>query len=584
MNKEGRNVRLVIVLMIALTLLDVMGRAEDKMAFVRGSVKVADAKGMLRVEDMVRRAGKLGYNGLVFQGDIEDLWRYSDAERDRILSLKRTCDEAGLDLIPAVWSVGYGTMQHADPNLAEGMLVRDVPYQVSSDGKTAEFVPEECSVENAGFESVVIKDDGVFSLPGWMSVDGPGRVAFVDAGVRDEGRQSLRFELGESGKAKDPQARVSRCLFVKPHRQYRVSVRLKTEDLDTTYGFQIIVLTAPKGGEKSGETHVLTMNRPRLEPTNDWMTLTAEISSQENELVEVYIGSWHARAGRFWLDDFKVEELGLPDVLRRPGCPFAVADARTGEVYRPGLDYAEIQPLGKGQNKHPVRNRSLLLTISTDSKIAPGTRLSVSAYRGHVMKSDSQRCTCMSEPALYEYFEKSAHAIGDALRPRKWFLPMDEIRMGGTCAACAARKTDMAHIFADCVRRQREIIRSVSPDAEIFMWGDMINPCQNARPQVYMCKGSFVGGADLIPKDITIVQWSATDFDEAMAFFREKGFRTVWSCDADGSWAAGVPSHVRHRLDYINRDANCRGFMFTTWSNSYPDEKLRHFADGLGRK
>ncbi|MGN0832884.1 MAG: hypothetical protein ACI4RD_04450 [Kiritimatiellia bacterium] len=553
--------------------------------FVYCHVKAADAKRMQLAEDLARRAGKLGYTGMVFQGDVQYLWMYSAEERERLLALKRVCDDAGLEFVPGVWSIGYGTMLRADPNLAAGMPVRDVPYVASADGRTAVFEPTEHPVENGGFETVVAKADGTFALPGWLGVDAPGRIAFVDRDVRDEGGQSIRFELGESGKAKDPQARAYRRIALRPNRQYRVSVRLRTEGLDTTSGFQIVVTKAPKDGEQSGGTRIMTMNRPRIGRTNDWMTLTAEISTLESERLDVFVGSWKARAGRFWLDDFRLEELGLPNVLRRPGCPFVVADAATKEVYRAGVDYDEVPPLGRGQERQPVKNRSLVLKLRDGGRIAPGTRLLVSAYRSHLMKQSSQRCTCMSEPELYRLFAQSARAIADELHPRKWFLPLDEVRMGGTCAACEARHEDMAHILADCIRRQRQIIRSVTPEAEIFMWSDMINPYQNAKEQVFMCKGSFVGGADLIPKDIVVVQWSEHKYDEAMAFFRDKGFRTVWSCNADGggSWASGAPAAVRQRIDCVNRDANCRGFMFTTWQSSYPDEKLKVFAEGIVR-
>lgn len=46
---------------------------------------------------------------------------------------------AGMGRAEDRMAFGYGTMQHADPNLAEGMPIRDVLYQVSADGKTAEI-------------------------------------------------------------------------------------------------------------------------------------------------------------------------------------------------------------------------------------------------------------------------------------------------------------------------------------------------------------------------------------------------------------------------------------------------------------
>ena len=48
--------------------------------------------------------------------------------------------------------------------------------------------------------------------------------------------------------------------------------------------------------------------------------------------------------------------------------------------------------------------------------------------------------------------------------------------MGGSCEACKARKMSMAQILGDCITRQFQIIRGVNPQAEIFIWSDMLDP------------------------------------------------------------------------------------------------------------
>jgi hypothetical protein len=188
----------------------------------------------------------------------------------------------------------------------------------------------------------------------------------------------------------------------------------------------------------------------------------------------------------------------------------------------------------------------------------------------------------MSEPELYELFGKSAAAIEAAIHPRKWFLPLDEIRAGGTCAACRARNTDMAHIFGDCVTKQREIIRRVSPKATVYMWGDQLDPRMNARDGMYMCRGSFAGSVDLVPKDIVVMHWGGK-LEESLRFFREKGFRTARSRSIDGRWANGTPAVVTDDYRIACEDPGCQGFMYTTWRGDYSQEKLEAFGRLWGR-
>ena len=44
-------------------------------------------------------------------------------------------------------------------------------------------------------------------------------------------------------------------------------------------------------------------------------------NSLDDTAVRVYVGTWGARKGRVWWDDIEFEEVGLLNVLRRPGCP-----------------------------------------------------------------------------------------------------------------------------------------------------------------------------------------------------------------------------------------------------------------------
>jgi len=577
MNTRTNNKRLVGTAVLALVGFTLTA-AEIKDRFFYMGSSLSHRPRVEKVMDVVRRAGKAGFNGMVLQGDVQDAWRDAPVAKN-LVDLKAVCDESGIELIPAIWSCGYGTMLGADPNLAEGLPCFDVPYVVSADGTKAVFAnPESAGLDNGSFETVKNSADGKFSVPGW-TVDAPGELGFIDRNVKFDGEQSVMFDLDASGKNSDPQARMCRRIKFKPNRRYLVTARVKTAGIDSSYGIQISIWRVPK---KPGDPNdCLTMNAPHLKKgDNDWTLMQAEIPSLEFDELVLYIGSWNARKGRVWFDDVRLVEQGFPSMLRRAGCPLTVRDAESGCVYEAGRDYVDVPPLRAGQEKLPRENGSLVLSILKGGRIRPNARLLVSGYRSAVMKSGGQTCTCMSEEKLYDLFDKSAEAIERLVHPKKWFLPQDEVRMGGTCKACRDRNTDMAHIFGECVRRQREIIRRHSPNGVVYMWGDQIDPNMNAHDNIFMCRGTYEGVDAFIPKDIVVMYWGgARTFDKSMAFLREKGFVTARSYNFGGKAPGGVPPEgVLRDFKAVMDDPVCRGYMYTTWSDDYAQEKFDVFT------
>ena len=550
--------------------------------FVYSSCDLCNPERMKRLGELTRTAASCGYTGMVLQGDIPYVFHMGEGPRRELRKYKRLCDELGIEIIPAVWSIGYGAMLHVDPNLAAGLPCCNIPYVASADGTKATYAPEPFDAGiDGGFEAPKETGNGRFSFAGWAFTEKPGLVSFVDESVKHTGGKSVRFEL-EAAKAndpKDPQARALARIKVKRNSRYVVSAWIRTEDVDKPSAFQIVFYTRPGKGEVAGSTRQLSFNRPKLQPSGEWARVTASLSTLDHEEIDMWIGSWGATKGRFWLDDVDVRLEGLADCLRRPGCPLMVRGEESGIAYKEGKDYAAVPPLGKEQRAAARENGSLVLKLLPGGRIRPGERLSVSGFRSHRMKSDSQVSVCMSEPRFYELVEKSAKTIAEELRPKKWFLPMDEIRAGGTCMACRRRQTDMAHIFGDCVTKLRETIRKVTPEATVYMWGDQLDPKMNAKDGRCMCRGTFAGSVDLVPKDIVIMHWGGR-VPETFAFFREHGFALGRSIACfDGDWTDKKTETVTRELEAIRAEPTCRAVMFTTWSGDY--RNLGKFAEAL---
>jgi len=546
--------------------------------FVYTNCDLCNPTKMAGLCDLARKAAACGFTGLVVQGDIQYAFHFDEAKRNELRKLKRVCDEVGIEIIPAVWSIGYGAMLVADPNLAEGMPCRDIPYVVSADGTKATYVdqPQDVSYFDSGFEQAKDLGGGRFAFPGVDFTDAPGRISFVDRDVKHSGAASLRFDCA-STPTNDPQARARIELKVKPYSRYVVGMWWKTEELDPTWGLQATYYTVPKKGETDGLTQQLTFTNPRIGATSDWTYMSSELSSLGHDRIQLWFGSWHARKGRVWIDDITVRLAGLEDVIRREGCPFEVKGAASGVVYEEGRDYAAVPPMGAKQRAMARENGSIVLTLPKGSRMRPGEQLLVSCYRMHKMKGNSQVNACMSAPRLYELVDRSAKTLTDIVRPKKWFLPQDEIRAGGSCTLCADPKHTMADLFVDCVNRMHATIRKYTPEAKIYMWGDQLDPKMNGKIVPMMCKGSFEGSVDRVPKDIVVMHWGGC-VPETLQYFREKGFETARSIGVPASpWNERQVEAVRRNVGWAKADAGCHAVMYTTWSADYGS--LEKFAE-----
>ena len=95
---------------------------------------------------------------------------------------------------------------------------------------------------------------------------------------------------------------------VRPHRLYRVSCWVKTEGLNPEGCFRFTILT------KDGR--YIAPFDPRVPATTDWRKVTVGFNSLQYDTVRIYAGCWGGRQGRFWVDDFRIEEIGMVNLLR----------------------------------------------------------------------------------------------------------------------------------------------------------------------------------------------------------------------------------------------------------------------------
>lgn len=511
------------------------------------------------IERIVRTGSEHGLNGMVLSAGLDRLDQQSPAFLERLAKVKEFCQSQGVQIIPNIFSAGYGGSVLAyNRNLAAGIPVTEAPFLVK--GGAASLNPgQPVHVANSGFEQYQGNQ-----FQGYRFHDKPGEVSFVDSTVAHSGKASLRFE--NFGRFEHGHARVMQEVEVQPQRCYRLSCWVKTEALEPKGAFRIQVLTQ--------NSRNLAPYDPGVASTSDWRKIVMGFNSLEYRKVNIYAGVWGGKTGRFWIDDLEVEEVGLLNVLRRPGTPVTVRSDATGALYEEGRDFAPIQDekLNFRFDHEPPK-----IKLLPGGRIKDGERLKVSYYHGMGVNR-GQVSACMSEPEVYEIWQKQAELMHKYLAPSQYLLSMDEIRAGGSCEACRRRNLSMAQILGDCITRQVNILRQANPKAEVLIWSDMLDPNHNAHGNYYLVEGDYTGSWQYVPKDLTIVCWYYEKRKESLAFFSSHGFRTLAGAYYDGD----TLDNPRGWLDVLDKTPQAVGIMYTTWQNKY--QLLAPFGDLLAKR
>ena len=170
-----------------------------------------DMSNPAEVDRMIARfpqAQAAGYNGVAFSYNIPPA---------KALELKTAAAKYGLALIPIVMGNAH------DRNYMEGVLSKDALFVVN--GKTAKLQADNPThVLNGDFENV---RDNHFNQ--WNFQDDEGVTTFADSQIKHGGKTSLRME--SVGKNEARHCRIMQPLKLQPHRQYRISFWLKSENL-----------------------------------------------------------------------------------------------------------------------------------------------------------------------------------------------------------------------------------------------------------------------------------------------------------------------------------------------------------------
>jgi len=486
------------------------------------------------VDRMIARfpaAAAAGYNGVVFSCDVP---------QTKAPELTHAAKQNHLDLIAVVMG------GPKDRNYFEGVLAKDELFVVHGDRAT--HLPDNPTRPfNTDFENVTGNH-----FTGWTLQDDEEITTFADHMVAHGGRTSLRMQ--DIGKNEANHCRLSQPLKLQPHRQYLISVWVKTENL-TPADAEVKILTVDAQQSISFQTF-------HVDKTQNWKQYQLAFNSLDYNEGRLYLGSWSGKSGKLWWDDLKIEEIALVNILRRPGCPVTVR-AENGTLFEEGRDFQPVKdPL---LNPWQAYHEPPSIKLTVDTRIKDGSSLRVSYYHPIVVYED--RVTgCLSEPKIFDDWRDEVKRANDLLHPAAFLMSHDELRVMNQCALCQSKKMTPGELLAWNVKQAAQIIRDVRPDAEIWVWSDMFDPMHNAVDHFYAVNGSLAGSWKGLDKDVGIVNWHGGLKGKNCKLFADLGLKQILSgyYDHDEN-GAEIATWLQNTKDI----PGIVGAMYTTWEDKY---------------
>lgn len=494
-------------------------------------------RNLAELETLLERAGRLGYTHLLLAdskfGKLGDMDARYFANLERV---KRAAATNGIEIVPALFPVGYSNdLLWHDPNLIEGLPVTNALFVVH--GGEARLRADPPPVLRGG-------DMADLRLWGWKD----------ENMVADDGAVRVTDPAGAN-------ARISQRLQLTPYRQYHLSVRVRTRDFRGTPEVKFLA------GNRA-----LNYNPLGVKPTQDWTTHHVVFNTLDHAEVQLYLGCWGGTTGSLWWDDARIEEIGLLNLIRRPGAPLSVRNA-AGELLVEGRDFEPVADPRMGNKPwngaYDVYHEPPVIR----TRLPDGTALRVSYHHAATIYDD-QAMICPSEPRTVELLRDQAVRMHAAWGARGYMMSHDEIRILNQCGACRARGLDAGALLADNVRTCIRILREVNPGGRIYVWSDMFDPHHNARDDYYLVRGNLAGSWEGLDRDVLIVPWYFEKRAESLRWFAGRGHRQVIAgyYDAD-------PARARDWLAAAADVTGIEGIMYTTWERNYGD--LEAFAEAI---
>lgn len=474
-------------------------------------------KNVEEAEKLWTRAARAGYTKILLADS--KLAKLGDMDKRYFTNLDRAkmiAADLKLELVPAVFHVGYSnSMLWHDPNLAEGLPVKDALFEVK------------------GGEANLVADPPVAFPAKFGFSDETVAVADGTATVKDNAKL----------------ARFTYTLQLPKYRCYHLSVKIRTEDYTGQPEIKAIA---------DGRT--LQWQHLGVKKTHEWKDHHVIFNTQDHEKIGIYFGVWGAAKGTLQWKDWRIEEAGLVNVLRRPGAPVTV------QGFTEGKDFERIEDPKLGSHPWKGEYEAWHDPVPIRTKLPDGTKLRVSWYHPAIVY-DGQVSACISEPRTLELLRDEARRVKEATGAKSFMMSHDEFRSMNTDEACTKRNLDAGALLAENARQCVKLLEG----STVYVWNDMFDPFHNAVENYYLVRGDLKGSWEGLPREVIIVNWHFGAREKSLPFFAGRGHRQVIAGYYDAP-----PEQVREWMKSAAKVKGVVGVMYTTWQHDFAH--LEEFA------
>lgn len=531
-----------------------------------------------KLNSLAERAAKVGYNTVYFADwKFGQPWKFGKKYEANVKEAARIFRTHGISVVVCVTGLGDPcNYLNEIPDEVEALPVVNEPYKIVK-GK---FTPENILI-NGSFE------DGIKH---WRP-DVFGEALKISDETASNGSKSLHFSIRNKESLQKGMLRVWKEVHCKPFQQYRLSFKLKTQNLvSKKQNFGINVVPVTKAPEQPDGFRYLSYRnlavRNKIAATQDWKEYCIIFNTLEYSEITLALGTWGTESGEFWIDDIQLKPAAFLNVVRRADTPVSVTSADGKRTYCEGKDYTRIADPFSGnfrwKGDFDDTHAPPQISITPNSTIKEGEVVLASYYHpAFALKSAG---ICLNSPKLRPLIKRQIQWLEQAIHPDGYNIGIDEQRVYGYDPACIKSGINCGQALNQLARFSYDCIRSIAPGRKIYMWNDMFDPYANcyAKKYYYLVKGigsltdSWVG----LPKDIIILRWTTSTperFRGSMEHFQRIGMKYIQfpGYFDDKTFNPQAEERMRQTMN----DPACIGVGFAQWSGLDNNHHLEAFLD-----
>jgi len=554
--------------------------------------------------DIMERAANACYNGVAVS---DNQFGYLDSVYSPAIyfgNLQRFLSEArvlNLSVYPQnMIFVGHSLLQN-NPNLAEGVPVKDAPFIVENRGGELVLVNDPNDtfpLLNGDFESV----DNMNQFSNWFTGNEWNSAIFRDTSVKYSGNASVRFT--DPGNYGAGHISIIQPIQVIPYRDYHLSVWVKTNAYTNTGGIGISVYNTNDSKRylqwnnpplfSCSETPNIVCARIPLEQTQDWTKYEFTFNTLENSELYINIRSWNGGSGNAWFDEMKVEPTRFNNIIRREDRSVPVViKHENNSILQEGIHIEKIvdNALGSFTVWH---EQPLVKIINGNNILQAGDKVFASYYHSTFIYNGPSGPS-LTHPDIFDLTYNQLNLVRNEWLAEDlfegWFFGHDELRVhnweedppGYTLGTPAE---NLEYNFNTIYNQAK----SIDSNAKIMVWNDMFDPYHNAKKEEelnnpYYLVNDYWDRDDAtsgIPSDVIIMNWLGDEslWLESGRFFADNGHQQILS---------GYYDKKDFGSDYYiddwwlelqaNNIAGIAGVMYTTWTYLEGYDNLEEWAE-----